>query len=242
MTEIIQLDQDILLFVNSLHCTFFDYFMKACSDKYVWIPFYLALFLLVIHTFGLKKAGLVLLFIGLTILLTDQITASLIRPMVCRLRPANPDNPLSAVVHIVDGYRGGSYGFPSSHAANTAGLAFFVIHLFRRKPMTWLMTGWMVLVCYSRMYLGVHFLGDILVGIVIGALIGILMSRLCEKLQVTSGNWQVTSEELQTKSGKLQTSNDGQQLKSQISIFNIQLYIVFFLTILAMLIYACVRL
>ena len=178
MTEIIQLDHDILLFVNSLHCTFFDYFMKACSDKLVWTPFYVALFVLFLRTFGWRKACYALLAIALTILLTDQLTASLIRPVVARLRPANLDNPLSAMVHVVDGYRGGAYGFPSSHAANTAGLTFFVIQVFRKRAMLWLMVGWMLLVCYSRMYLGVHFLGDILVGIIIGAVIGTLMARV----------------------------------------------------------------
>ena len=175
MTEIIQLDQEILLFVNSLHCTFLDYFMRACSDKYVWIAFYLALFAILVHVFGWRKAVYGLLLIAVTIVLTDQISSSLIRPMVGRLRPANPDNPLSAMVHIVDGYRGGAYGFPSSHAANTAGLSFFMMRVFRRRAFMWLMTVWMLLVCYSRMYLGVHYLGDILVGLAIGAVIGTIM-------------------------------------------------------------------
>lgn len=234
MTEIIQLDHNILLFVNSLHCTFFDYFMKACSDKYVWIPFYLALFLLLIRTFGKKKALLALLFIALTVLLTDQITASFIRPLVCRLRPSNLDNPLSAMVHVVEGYRGGSYGFPSSHAANTAGLLFFIIQLFRRRAIVWLMVGWMVLVCYSRMYLGVHFLGDILVGMAIGAIIGTLMARLYMKL-IT--NYELSAERYDHSQGN-DSGLKGDQT-SPFSVLNSQfVFVVFFLTILALLIYA----
>lgn len=236
MTEIIQLDHDILLFVNSLHCTFFDYFMKACSDKLVWTPFYVALFVLFLRTFGWRKACYALLAIALTILLTDQLSASLIRPVVARLRPANLDNPLSAMVHVVDGYRGGAYGFPSSHAANTAGLTFFVIQVFRKRAMLWLMVGWMLLVCYSRMYLGVHFLGDILVGIIIGAVIGTLMARI---FLAISSELLLPADEIEN--GQADVAGPARVMSLLATPFS-WVVAAFLLTILALLLYAWVRL
>jgi undecaprenyl-diphosphatase len=86
------------------------------------------------------------------------------------MRPANPDNPLSVFIHTVNDYHGGSYGFPSSHAANTAGLTCFCVFVLRRRWLSWVMVGWMVLVCYSRMYLGVHYPSDILAGWLLGFL------------------------------------------------------------------------
>ena len=165
-----------------------------------------------------------------------MLSASLIRPVVARLRPANLDNPLSAMVHVVDGYRGGAYGFPSSHAANTAGLTFFVIQVFRKRAMLWLMVGWMLLVCYSRMYLGVHFLGDILVGIIIGAVIGTLMARV---FLATSSKFLVTGNEIEN--GQADVAGPARVMSLLATPFS-WVVAAFLLTILALLLYAWVRL
>ena len=187
---LLQLDNDILLAVNGLHCEFFDYFMRECSRKFVWIPFYAAIFVLLCSRFTLKTSILALLSIALPITLCDQLSASLLRPMVGRLRPANPDNPLSQWVHVVNNYRSGRHGFPSSHAANTAGLTFFCIRLFRRRFLSWLFVGWMLLVCYSRIYLGVHYLGDLMAGMLLGFVVATLaywaFSAMTRRLQLTT--------------------------------------------------------
>lgn len=172
---LLQLDSDILLAVNGQHCEFFDYFMRACSQKFIWIPFYAAIFILLCYRYSLKFTILALLFITLTITLSDQISAAVLRPLIGRLRPANLDNPLSQWVHIVGSYRSGRYGFPSSHAANSSALTFFCIFTFRQRLLSWLMTCWMLLVCYSRMYLGVHYLGDLMAGFLLGFVIAVLV-------------------------------------------------------------------
>lgn len=114
----------------------------------------------------------------------DQVGATVIRPVVCRLRPANLENPISEFVQIVNGYRGGRYGFPSCHAANTFGLAFFLFYLFRNRALNWFIMLWAVVTCYSRSYLGVHYPGDLLVGAFVGfvgaSLCYWLFSRLCK--------------------------------------------------------------
>lgn len=104
------------------------------------------------------------------------VCATLIRPEVCRLRPSNPENPLSEMVHIVGGYRGGSYGFPSCHAANSFALASFLILLFANRKLSLFIFAWAVLNSYSRVYLGVHYPGDLLVGAIIGTAAGLAMA------------------------------------------------------------------
>lgn len=98
------------------------------------------------------------------------------RPSVCRLRPSNPENPLSEMVHIVGGYRGGSYGFPSCHAANSFALASFLTLLFANRKLSLFIFAWAVLNSYSRVYLGVHYPGDLLVGAIIGTAAGLAMA------------------------------------------------------------------
>lgn len=129
---------------------------------------YAALVYVLFRNLSWRVALACLVGVALTITFADQIGASVIRPWVERLRPANLENPLSEYVHIVNGYRGGSYGFPSCHAANTFGLTFYLMFLIRRRGFTLFMCAWALLTCYSRSYLGVHYPGDLLAGALLG--------------------------------------------------------------------------
>lgn len=180
ITWLIELDTAVFLFLNGLHLDFLDPVMKTISGKFIWVPFYLFLTYCLMQRVGWRRGLVCLVFIGLTITATDQIGGSLIRPLVERMRPSNPDNPISALVHIVDGYRGGRYGFPSCHAGNTFALATFLSLLFQRRAVTVGMFTWAVVVSYSRIYLGVHYTGDILVGAMLGSANAILFYYLAE--------------------------------------------------------------
>ena len=158
------MDTMVFLTVNSHHNAYFDSVMWLVSGKLIWVPMYVSLFFVLLKNYSYKVVFAILLAIGVVILFTDSFTAQVIRPWVCRLRPSTLDNPMSSMVHIVDGYRGGAYGFPSNHASNTWGLAFFITFLFRRYKLTFFFFLWALLVCYSRMYLGVHYFGDLLIG------------------------------------------------------------------------------
>lgn len=172
------IDARLLLIVNGAHSPFFDAVMWCISGRWVWIPFYAVLAYLLFRRMSWKRASICLVTIGLIILAADQTCATLIRPEIGRLRPANLNNPLSSFVHVVNGYRGGKYGFPSCHAANTFALAVFMSLVIRHKWFTVMMFSWAFIVSYSRMYLGVHYFGDLFCGATIGSLFAVLFYYL----------------------------------------------------------------
>ena len=165
---LIQWDTCVTLAINGLHCGYLDNFMMMYSGRFIWIPLYLSLFVVMIRNFPLKAVIINLLIAVVLITLCDQIVSNVIRPMIFRLRPANLENPISPFVHIVDGYRGGRYGFPSAHAANCWGAFFFVTYVFRRSVLSYVLSLWALVMCWSRIYLGVHYVGDILSGMLVG--------------------------------------------------------------------------
>lgn len=172
------IDARLLLIVNGAHSPFFDSVMWCISGSWIWVPFYAVLAYLLFRRMSWKRASICLVTIGLIILAADQTCATLIRPEIGRLRPANLNNPLSSFVHVVNGYRGGRYGFPSCHAANTFALAVFMSLVIRHKWFTVMMFSWAFIVSYSRMYLGVHYFGDLFCGATIGSLFAVLFYYL----------------------------------------------------------------
>ena len=172
------IDARLMLIVNGAHSPFFDAVMWCISGRWIWVPFYAVLAYLLFRRMSWKRASICLVTIGLIILAADQTCATLIRPEIGRLRPANLNNPLSSFVHVVNGYRGGRYGFPSCHAANTFALAVFMSLVIRHKWFTVMMFSWAFVVSYSRMYLGVHYFGDLFCGATIGSLFAVLFYYL----------------------------------------------------------------
>lgn len=172
------IDARLLFIVNGAHSPFFDSVMWCISGRWIWVPFYAVLAYLLFRRMSWKRASICLVTIGLIILAADQTCATLIRPEIGRLRPANLNNPLSSFVHVVNGYRGGRYGFPSCHAANTFALAVFMSLVIRHKWFTVMMFLWAFVVSYSRMYLGVHYFGDLFCGATIGSLFAVLFYYL----------------------------------------------------------------
>lgn len=171
-----ELDRDLLLFLNSFHTPFLDPVMYWVTKTLFWLPLYLFLLFLIIKYFK-KDWWIVLLGIALVILLTDRITSGFMKPFFERLRPSR-EPLLEGLVHLVKHpsgkvYTGGTYGFASSHAANTFATAMFFWLLFRQRfRWMWILFVWATIMTYTRIYLGVHYPGDILVGLLIGLVCG----------------------------------------------------------------------
>ena len=175
------IDTDVLLAVNSLHDAFQDALWWMVSAKWSSLLIFLALIWVLLHQ-NRRHTLLALAMLVLAFLLADQVSSGLIKQLVERLRPTH--NPaLSDAVHIVNGYRGGMYGFVSSHAANSFAAATFIALLLRNRAVTIGMTVWALLQCYSRVYLGVHYPGDILGGMAVGMLSGWLIWLLMGWIQ-----------------------------------------------------------
>lgn len=181
-------DSRVFLFFNGIHAPFWDWFMYLFSGRFIWVPMYAAVLFMLYRNYNWKTATIYLVAIGLTITIADQSCATWIRPHVERLRPSNLHNQLSLLTHVVNGYRGGSYGFPSCHAANSFAFAAFVALMVKRRRFTLFIAGWAVVNCYTRIYLGVHYPGDLLVGAVIGAAVGCLMYYGARYLASRGGN------------------------------------------------------
>jgi undecaprenyl-diphosphatase len=165
-----RLDQQLFLFLNSLNSPFWDQVMHAISGKIIWVPLYLAILIFLGVTYK-RKFLIILLFIILAVILTDQISVQLFKNLVQRLRPCH-DPALEGLVHLFKGECGGQFGFVSSHAANSFNVALISLLFIRKKWFTISIILWAIVVGYSRIYLGVHYPGDVICGSILGALIG----------------------------------------------------------------------
>ncbi|MDT8431105.1 MAG: phosphatase PAP2 family protein [Bacteroidales bacterium] len=167
------LDTRLFLFLNGLHSDAFDSIMFWISGKTTWWPFYLLLLLYLGWTRRWQLVPIIL-SIALAVTLADQVSVHLFKEVFERLRPCR-EQALQDVVHLVNGKCGGMYGFVSSHAANSFAVAMLLLLIVRKGWFTALMLSWATIVGYSRIYLGVHYPGDVLGGAVLGVLIGLLV-------------------------------------------------------------------
>ena len=176
-TTIIDFDKYLLLALNGSDSIFWDGCMKVYTSISIWIPLILVLFYILMKNNSLKDFLLLLLFVVLVVTFTDITSSWICKPFFARWRPTN-DPELMYLVDVVDNIRGGKYGFTSSHAANSFGIATFVILLIKNKTLTTSLIIWASMNAFTRIYLGVHYPGDILAGTAIGVLVGWLMYLL----------------------------------------------------------------
>ncbi len=177
LEQVLHSERNLFFALNGHHTAFWDNVMWLYSGKIVWLP--LAILVLVVLTWKTpwRESLLVLLAIVLVVTLCDQFASHVCKPLFTRFRPTHhPD--FMEQVQTVFGYRGGKYGFISSHAANAFGFAMLMSLLLHNRLFTLTIFCWATVMAYSRIYLGVHFISDIVPGIIAGVVFGILTYML----------------------------------------------------------------
>ena len=180
MEEIIQEDKEVFLYLNNLGDTSFDQFWLLISSTWIWVPLYIIFFYFLYKNYKLRSLVFILIFIAIGVTVSDQL-AGVFKYGVARLRPCH-DPELINQMRIVK--CGGQFGFYSAHASNTFFLATYLSILLKNK-LNWfpyVIFVWAVVVSYSRIYLGVHFPIDILMGAFVGLLLGGLFATLARKV------------------------------------------------------------
>jgi undecaprenyl-diphosphatase len=173
LDSIQKVDQSFFLFLNSFNTEFWDNAMVIMTGKAIWFPFYALLIFFIIRKYK-RNSVYIFFFLIVAIVFSDQV-AGIMKNLTQRLRPTH-DPALSNLVHSLAN-KGGLYSFFSSHAANTFAVAALTSFLFNNKPYTLLIFIWACLVSYTRIYLGLHFPFDILVGCIWGYLMGFAAHR-----------------------------------------------------------------
>lgn len=169
------IDLAILQMINGSESSFLDGLMVTLTSGFTWIPLYIALLYLVISNNDNMTKIMLIILCGIgCVVFSGGICDFIIKPMIGRIRPIN-DDMLDGIIYTVGDMSNKDFSFFSSHAANTTSLTMFFALLVRNRKFTVAMTVWTLINCYTRLYLGMHYPFDVLVGIAWGALVGLLL-------------------------------------------------------------------
>ena len=184
LKQLLHIDTEILLAINGWHAPWADTVMWIISAKATWIPLYVLLIGLLVWRYRkpamtsvkwlqrVPACVVMIVVIAMAVGAADLIASGILKDLVARPRPSRVPE-LEGMLHLVNGYKSGQYGFVSSHAANTMACALLFSLIWRNKIATCGLMLWVAANCYSRMYLGVHYPTDIMGGLVVGALVAV---------------------------------------------------------------------
>ncbi len=175
--KILIYERDAFFALNGSDSAFLDRFMWIFTGKAVWLPLAFLILVVLIYKKNWRESLLILLAIGLVVTLCDQFASHVCKPIFTRFRPTHHPDFMDQV-KTVFGYRGGLYGFISSHAANAFGFATLMALILRDKLFGWTIFFWAALTAYTRVYLGVHFISDIVPGAIAGVFFGYITYKL----------------------------------------------------------------
>lgn len=178
-------DKTLLMVFNGSHCPFVDRLAVTLTCGYMWIPLYIALLLLVINNHKtVVQISLVISMALLAIVLSEGMADLIVKPLVARLRPIH-DTLMQDSVQVVNNYRAEGYSFFSAHASNTMAVAVFFSLLVKDRLFACTLITWALVNCWTRLYLGVHYPSDIIVGVVWGSVSGLFAYTMYNKVKDT---------------------------------------------------------
>lgn len=177
------LDQQLIIAVNGSESIFWDNISLCVTNTLAWSLIIIALIAIFFRNNDLRGALLILLAIAVMMVIADQLCSGLVKPLVARWRPTQ-DPEIMYQIDVLNGYRGGRFGFFSGHACNTMCMAIFLSRLFRFRPITITLILWSITTTLTRIYLGVHYLGDITVGFIAGIIIGLTIYYIYNKVSL----------------------------------------------------------
>lgn len=175
--QIVDLDRYLTLAINGSNSVMLDAFALIVTSTVAWLPIGLFMCWYIYRNYNLKTMLFVLGAILCCVLVADVVSSGIFKPLVERFRPSR-DPEIMYAVDVVNEYRGGCYGFFSSHATNTCSVAVFLCCVFRNRSLIYMFALFTLVNCWSRIYLGVHYVGDVFVGLCFGTLVGLCVYRL----------------------------------------------------------------
>ena len=178
----LQFERNLFFFLNGSHSTFWDNFFYICTYPLTWVIFYLCFLWVFTYKKNWKEIVCILVAVILLFLLTDQISSGFFKPFFHRFRPTHHPDFMNQVKTVFN-YRGGNYGFISGHAANSFGFATFSALVFRNKLFSFTIFLFAFLNAYSRIYIGVHFVSDVVVGALVGVLIAGIIYMIYNRIR-----------------------------------------------------------
>lgn len=202
----LELDQQLTLAINGSDSLFWDNVMYTVTNTFSWSVVIIFLLVIIFKNNSVKEAVMIYVTLALLIIVADRICSGIVKPLVERWRPTQ-DPYIMYLVDVVRGYRGGRFGFFSGHACNTFCVATFLSFLFRSNKVTAALFFWCITTTFTRLYLGVHYLGDITVGLIVGIILGTLFYAIMCRVHLRIGGKRLVSEQF-TPTGYMKSDMD----------------------------------